>query len=362
MATSDSITVTEDKSDVFSDETEDEKIESKRTFGFDVKTAKTDLTLLVEKKKIYVSRVALEIISPAFETLFSEQMLIGEELVVEIQGKTYEDFVEFLACIYPGKMHEVTSINVHKILPLAFEYDVNMLKKKCESVLIDEMSKADVGESFIVKCIKAADPFLLSVRQLGLDEIVKHRLKEIGTSDEYLQLDTKGKVYVYEKMLPSLRSEVCKYRYLSAGRNCKNSLNLEPFTDAKYKRLGFQLVVGEKKTTSYGVDIWSRKHKVDVEHINSITIMLTADSFKDMNHPPFPVACKVVVKNNDPHCFEGDFSVQQYKIINKNTYKYFNSVSMTLDLHSQDLQHLKYRMDGVYRISVHILMNNPKCS
>ena len=361
MATSDSVTVTEDKSDVFSDETEDEKIESKRTFGFDVKTAKTDLTLLVENKKIYVTRVALEMISPAFEKLFSEEMLIGEEHVVEIREKIFEDFVEFLACIYPGKMQEVTSTNVYRVLPFAFEYDVDFLKRRCESVLIDEMSRTGVDESVIVKCANAAFLYnLLSVRQLGLGGIVSRRLREIETSDEQLQLDTKDKVYVYEKMLPYLRSEACKYRYLSAGRNCKNTVNLETFTDAKYKRLDFQLVVGEEKTARYWVDIWSRRHEVDVERKNSITIELTVDNFEDMKYPPVSVACKVVVKNNDPRCPEGDFSVQEYKIIND--IEYFYHFPITLNLHSKDLQHIKYRMNGVYRISVHILMNNPKCS
>ncbi|XP_060563818.1 BTB and MATH domain-containing protein 36-like [Ruditapes philippinarum] len=89
-----------------------------------------DLTLNVENHRIHVSKTVLCIASPWFRA-----MLEKSQSEMSLPDKSYKHFVEFLRCIYPDMMKKVTEKNVYMLLPLAHEYNVGKMMKRCEKML-----------------------------------------------------------------------------------------------------------------------------------------------------------------------------------------------------------------------------------
>lgn len=99
-------------------------------------TGQFDLTLIVEKHKIHVSKAVLCIASPVFRAMLESNFKEKEQIEVCLPEKKYADVVNFLGCFYPDHLEIVTRDNVYGILPLAVEYQVKILEKRCQSCLI----------------------------------------------------------------------------------------------------------------------------------------------------------------------------------------------------------------------------------
>ena len=60
-----------------------------------------EITLEFEEEKLYVSKNFLCLTSPVFEAMFSNEFKENIEKRVQMTGKSYDDFLEFLLCIHP---------------------------------------------------------------------------------------------------------------------------------------------------------------------------------------------------------------------------------------------------------------------
>ena len=68
-----------------------------------------EITLVFdEDKKLYASKNFLRYASPVFEAMFTFGWKEGKENCVELKGKQYDDFLEFLLCIHPRVFKPVT--------------------------------------------------------------------------------------------------------------------------------------------------------------------------------------------------------------------------------------------------------------
>ncbi|XP_053378013.1 uncharacterized protein LOC128547969 [Mercenaria mercenaria] len=101
---------------------------------FSVKTWKEDLTLLVENKKLYVSKAVLGLVSPVFDRMFQSEFKEGHQTEIELPDKKLDDVKEFLRCIYPNMENDVSEKNVYTILSLADEYEYNYGRQLSVSV------------------------------------------------------------------------------------------------------------------------------------------------------------------------------------------------------------------------------------
>ena len=75
---------------------------------FSVKTWKEDLKLTVEGKEIYVNKALLALVSPVFEKMFTANFKEKHSDELELPGKSYDSFVSFLECVYPGHNKQIT--------------------------------------------------------------------------------------------------------------------------------------------------------------------------------------------------------------------------------------------------------------
>lgn len=109
------------------------------TFDFTKKSWSSDLVLIVEGTKLYVSKNILSLASPVFFAMFQSDFKEGSSNEMELPGKRKRDVVEFLGCIYPNIISEVSREAALRILPLAEEYQVLQLKSRCENALLDSI-------------------------------------------------------------------------------------------------------------------------------------------------------------------------------------------------------------------------------
>lgn len=96
----------------------------------------SDLTLLIEGRRVPVSKAVLCVASPVFRAMLQTDFKEKDQEEISLPGKRFKDFVEFLNCIYPDKMKHVTGKTVYGILPLASEYQVSTLQNRCEGILV----------------------------------------------------------------------------------------------------------------------------------------------------------------------------------------------------------------------------------
>ncbi|XP_071098051.1 BTB and MATH domain-containing protein 36-like [Haliotis cracherodii] len=108
----------------------------RRTSVFDEPSDKTDVALVVEGRRLHVIKGALSAASDVFHRMFNGDFKEKQESEVPLPGKTYDDIVDLLLCIYPSELGPVTKVTVDRLLELADEYQITVLKRKCEEFLL----------------------------------------------------------------------------------------------------------------------------------------------------------------------------------------------------------------------------------
>lgn len=126
------------------------------------KTGHSDLTLKVDGHKIQVVKAVLCVASPVFAAMFEGQFEESRQREIELPGKTFHDFVEFLRCFYPDKLEPVTTENMYRILPYVIEYQVDVLEKRCHRLIVETLRKSHIdNESEIYRHIQLAELYSL---------------------------------------------------------------------------------------------------------------------------------------------------------------------------------------------------------
>lgn len=103
----------------------------------------SDVVLLVEEKKFHVHRLMLSMCSPVFSRMFSADFKEKDADEITLPDKKAAEIREMLLVIYPVSCKQVDDINLHFLLPLAQEYQINMLTKKCEDYLLRRMESKE---------------------------------------------------------------------------------------------------------------------------------------------------------------------------------------------------------------------------
>ncbi|XP_067657152.1 BTB and MATH domain-containing protein 38-like [Haliotis asinina] len=101
---------------------------------FSTPSSMSDVVLVVDGKKLHMSRVVLCLASPVFMKMFEGDFKNKTE--VPIAEKKYADFVEFLLCIHPSTCKPVQRKTLDIVLSLADEYEVESLKERCEQFVL----------------------------------------------------------------------------------------------------------------------------------------------------------------------------------------------------------------------------------
>lgn len=127
-------------------------------FDFTNQTWMSDVTFLVQGKRIYGSRTILSLFSPVFKAMLSENFgdMSNKQKVIDIPGTEYDSFIDFLKCLLPNTSQEITKENVFHLLPLAHEYTVSTLLTKCETFLLNYIEKQEPCENNLMRILARA--------------------------------------------------------------------------------------------------------------------------------------------------------------------------------------------------------------
>lgn len=184
------------------DDSEEHIIERKDTAVIDDRFVKEngqfDFTLIVENYRIHVSRSVLCIASPVFRAMLESDFKEKSQEEVELHGKKYTDVVDFLNCLYPDRRNTVTDQIVYKVLPLASEYQVKALERKCEYALIALLKRnhaADVDEIF--RHIQLAELYNTeNLRQRAILLASEFRVEDIQRRNELMPISDKSLIEI----------------------------------------------------------------------------------------------------------------------------------------------------------------------
>ncbi|PIC49087.1 hypothetical protein B9Z55_007810 [Caenorhabditis nigoni] len=165
--------------------------EELRSFGEDVKQF-SDVILVADGRKFYVSRLSLAIQSPYFATLFLGQFQESEQSEIELKDVNPDDLQYYLEVIYAEDAIDVTTVD--GILVIANMYITPLVLKKCEQFLMNETkielkSKLELAGKFRLEELKK-----VCLNQIQtLDDIRAVVPKNLSDMDHDILADLLGK-------------------------------------------------------------------------------------------------------------------------------------------------------------------------
>lgn len=111
------------------------------------KSEERNVAFLVEHQKIWVSKEVLSMYSPVFKSMFysSKDFRDRNKDFVELPGKTVDEIIELLACIFPyPEQKQIDEQNVDIIFRLSDEFEIELLKNRCLPFLESSITNENV--------------------------------------------------------------------------------------------------------------------------------------------------------------------------------------------------------------------------
>ena len=181
-----------------------------------------DVVLVVERQKFHVHRHILAMWSPVFEKMFTSEFKEKTLSEIPLPGKKASEIKKLLLIIYPttsGKAWKsITDENCHFLVKLADEYQMDDIRKRCEDVLVDLVSKKP-GNSFLsdltfaqtYKLEKLLETIINKARELRLQNLKNHEMYHKMDPHIYKQI-VEGIIARLQTELEELRTQLNNYR------------------------------------------------------------------------------------------------------------------------------------------------------
>ncbi|XP_045185719.2 uncharacterized protein LOC123543714 [Mercenaria mercenaria] len=191
-----------------------QETENKAPPAFIERTWKDDFALIVECRKLYVSKAVLAYASPVFDKLFQSDFKEKNQEEMELPDKNFYDVLEFLHCICPAKL--ICEENVYRVLPLAEEYQVAHLKSKCELFLTSKLrDESDADEVYDMLQI-ALTYNMDELHKKCVTEASKKSIEELNKALKRTDAPLKTICMIQDKMIRRLEKSEQKSRSLQS--------------------------------------------------------------------------------------------------------------------------------------------------
>lgn len=121
------------------------------------------IDLIVENERFRVCRCLLVYASPVFKSMLTLEFKEKQEGEVHLPGKRSKDIKELLDYLNPGLDDTLAdgADSAIRLLTLAEEYQINKLRDKCASTILQELQTNDKPQEFVVKCLKMSNQYCL---------------------------------------------------------------------------------------------------------------------------------------------------------------------------------------------------------
>ena len=310
-------------------------------FGFTTRSSHSDMKLIVDDVPLYVKRRPLEMESPVLKRIFDEQLQDEDKNEIRLDDKDAKVFAEFLACFYPYCKHTIDMNNVFRILPFVYKYEVERLMEESETLLTNSLPETSSVKRIIKDLSVARQQSMYSVLKLLVD-IYK---RSIQRAVETITHEADIQQVIVSEVIPFLRTEASKDRFLSAGPNGRERyMDLVDFQDANYSTAQYEgshpEVFEHKPIKILTLTLWNINLDISVVNGYKYRFLFTCNA-----GVKFKVAVKIVYKNNTSEAQE--ICVQRS-----------GQTPLSLSIFDTDTTTV-YQMNGTYTIQFHVLMTKP---
>lgn len=162
----------------------------------------TNIALVVEDKELYINKDELMQYSPVFRNMLSKNFVEKNLTKIKLPGKQIEAFSCFLRCLLPGIAEQITDDNVHHVLPLAHEYQTEILLQNIDTLLAlnskkneHELSLCDVIDNIIEAEIYGLELYL----KVNIDIAFKERYIQLIQESRFRLISRKTKLVISQK-------------------------------------------------------------------------------------------------------------------------------------------------------------------
>ncbi|XP_071099080.1 BTB and MATH domain-containing protein 36-like [Haliotis cracherodii] len=189
----------------------------RRPSVFDKPTAKSDVAIVVEGRRLYVNKAILSTASDVFDCLLNGYFKEQQQAEIPLPGKSRDDIVDMLLCIYPSELRPITMETVDKLLELADEYQIVGLKRRCEEFLLP-LCKTDKFRvvkncNDIVHFLYLADKYeletLLEIATDTLSNVSINQIRygfSIANHEDYTKLSSRSLAKLLRKRVDCLET------------------------------------------------------------------------------------------------------------------------------------------------------------
>ncbi|XP_013397955.1 BTB and MATH domain-containing protein 38-like [Lingula anatina] len=164
---------------------------------FTQKDELSDVTLIVQGEPLYVHKVYLAEWSPVWRAMFVANFREKSAQEIELPGKELEQMVELLHCIYPSQQ-AINEENVHFLLELAEEYQIEKIKQRCEVFLLS-------GNTDLESLLLAQRYCLDKLYTKCIEGATRLTLEDLEKCDEFQQLEPRTLNTIYKSKINTMR-------------------------------------------------------------------------------------------------------------------------------------------------------------
>ncbi|XP_071098049.1 BTB and MATH domain-containing protein 36-like [Haliotis cracherodii] len=182
----------------------------RRPSVFDKPTAKSDVAIVVEGRRLYVNKAILSTASDVFDRMLNGDFKEQQQAEIPLPGKSRDDIVDMLLCIYPSELRPITMETVDKLLELADEYQIVGLKRRCEEFILS-LCKTDKFYGVqncndIVHFLYLADKYELeTLLEIVIDTLSKVSINQIiANHEDYTKLSSRSLAKLLRKRVDYL--------------------------------------------------------------------------------------------------------------------------------------------------------------
>ncbi|KAK0425658.1 hypothetical protein QR680_009305 [Steinernema hermaphroditum] len=171
----------------------------KKSPTFDFRSAQpniSDVVLLVDGVRLYVSKAYLALYSPVFNAMFFSKFSERTMREIQIEDVLLEEFIELLNVVYPSHK-SITAENVEFLLELGDKFEIQYVMDECENFL---MRTDDIA---VVTKLVWADQYTLAKLHDACIRTLKTvpEIKALKATEEYKNFSDTTKAALLEKIL-----------------------------------------------------------------------------------------------------------------------------------------------------------------
>ncbi|XP_053388242.1 uncharacterized protein LOC128551416 [Mercenaria mercenaria] len=343
------------------------------TFDFTRRSWRDDVTFLIEDNRLYASKAILGIASPVFEAMFGSSFKERDQEEIPLPGKKFEDFNEFLHCIYPKSQRKVDKENVYKVLPLADEYNVKSLIKECKKFLSSHIMSARASTDEVIHCHGIATKLKLkNIREVCARRLSKIGLKEIECMEHISDAETLLQIHkdILRKQgeaFEETRTELVNL-YLHKDLTVKDDVAPITPSEARGSIIKFEPVINARILTehvralSQSVTLWNLTFQSSLK-INSVNDEKFIFLYLTITYPEDEerkLVCKVKAKFLIEHVGTDEDARHICKLLHEREFSN-NGNSWGFKRKLKDLNELGYVANDTLNITIYILAKKPFC-